>query len=236
VSARAEQRLRGPLGVSALLHAALLAMVIVKGLERPPAQAPIYNVNLIAAPPGPRAQGVVTPEAATRPPNPTATPPPRSTSQPRDMPTPRTRPNTRAPVPATPSPAPTRQPQTAKAPPAGGGPTGGRGTDVATVKIDAGIDFPFQGYLDNIVRQIALRFKPETNNQALRAEVRFLIRRDGSISPPVLAVASRDYGFDAEAKGAVEAAGATRAFGPLPAGYPEDVLPVTFSFVPRLIR
>ena len=104
------------------------------------------------------------------------------------------------------------------------------------MKIDAGIDFPFQGYLDNIVRQIAMRFKPETNNKSLRAEVRFIIRRDGSITSPVLSIASRDYGFDAEARGSVEAAGAMRAFGPLPAGYRDDVLPVTFSFVPGLIR
>jgi hypothetical protein len=31
----------------------------------------------------------------------------------------------------------------------------------------------------------------------------------------------------------VEAAGAAGAFGPLPDGYPADVLPVSFYFTPR---
>jgi hypothetical protein len=31
----------------------------------------------------------------------------------------------------------------------------------------------------------------------------------------------------------VEAAGERRAFGPLPDGYPADVLPVSFYFTPR---
>ena len=63
----------------------------------------------------------------------------------------------------------------------GGGPTGGKGTDVATVRSD-GIEFPFPGYLNNIVRQIALNFKPRNASARLKAEVRFLIHRDGSVS------------------------------------------------------
>ena len=42
------------------------------------------------------------------------------------------------------------------------------------------------------------------------------------------------YSFDTEAMGAVEAA--ARSFGPLPSGFSDDVLPVIFSFDPRLIR
>jgi hypothetical protein len=47
---------------------------------------------------------------------------------------------------------------------------------------------------------------------------------------------SGSYGFDLEAKGAVEAAGAARAFGPLPEGFSDDVLTVIFTFDPKIIR
>jgi hypothetical protein len=39
--------------------------------------------------------------------------------------------------------------------------------------------------------------------------------------------------FDLEAQGAVEAAGRSLAFGPLPKGYPRDQLRVSFYFDPR---
>jgi hypothetical protein len=221
------------------MHVAVLALLIVVRGGAPPAQPPIYRVNLVAAPPGERAPGIVAPRPQARPPDPQATPPPRSETNPRDMAPPRVQANRRVQTPATATPTPTRrQADAAKAPPAGGGPTGDRGTDVATVKIDAGIDFQFPGYLRNIVTQIALRFKPESPNRALRAEVTFLIRRDGSVDPTSirLSAPSRDYSFNAEAVGSIESAGAARAFGALPAQYPDDVLPVVFSFVPGLIR
>ena len=110
----------------------------------------------------------------------------------------------------------------------------GKGTDVATVRSD-GIEFPFPGYLNNIVRQIALNFKPRTGAK-LKAEVRFLIHRDGSVSNLVFVRKSGVFSFDLEAQGAVEAASSTRRFGPLPAGFPDDVLPVVFSFDPEFLR
>jgi outer membrane biosynthesis protein TonB len=90
-------------------------------------------------------------------------------------------------------------------------------------------------YLQNVVRQIALQFRPPPNS-ALRAEVTFLIRRDGSISGLRLVSRSGSFSFDQDAMGAVEAAARTNAFGPLPQGFTDDVLPVIFSFDPRLIR
>ncbi|HEX2779393.1 MAG TPA: TonB C-terminal domain-containing protein, partial [Gemmatimonadaceae bacterium] len=126
-------------------------------------------------------------------------------------------------------------PSTAPAPQAGGGATGGRGTDVATVRTE-GIEFPYPGYLNNIVRQIALRFDPSTRNSALRAEVSFLIHRDGSVSNLRFLTRSGVYAFDLEAQGAVEAAAGAHAFGPLPSGFTDDVLPVIFSFDPSLLR
>ena len=117
-------------------------------------------------------------------------------------------------------------------PRAGGGPTGGRGADVANVRTE-GIEFPYPVYLQNVVRQIALQFKPDRGG-ALRAEVAFLIRRDGSISGLKLVTRSGSFSFDQDAMGAVEAA--SRSFGPLPQGFTDDVLPVIFSFDPQLIR
>jgi TonB family protein len=99
-----------------------------------------------------------------------------------------------------------------------------------------GLDFPYPGYLANVVRQVALRFRPERRDALLQADVAFLIRRDGSVSDLRVVTASGSYAFDLEAQGAVEAAGAARAFGPLPDGFRDDVLPVTFSFDPRVLR
>ncbi|MGH7663993.1 MAG: TonB C-terminal domain-containing protein, partial [Gemmatimonadaceae bacterium] len=114
-------------------------------------------------------------------------------------------------------------------------PQGGRGSDVANVRIE-GIEFPYPGYLSNIVRQIALQFQPENPGAPLRADIMFLIHRDGSVSNLRFVTRSGAYGFDLEAQGAIEAAANSRAFGPLPAAFPDDVLPVIFSFDPRLIR
>ena len=232
-------RLGGPIAGSVLLHGAALAALLV---TRPPPEAarpPVYKVNIVAAPPGPRQAGVVRPPAAEpEPPRPAQTPPTRAEVNPRQMPAPATRtpPRRQPPAPATPNPRPAeRQTPAADAPTAGGGPTGDVGTDVATVRTE-GIEFPYQGYLNNIVRQIALRFKPDNPNAALRAEIAFIIRRDGSVTGVRFITQSGRYDFDLEAMGAVEAAVNANAFGPLPEGYQQEVLPVIFSFDPRLIR
>lgn len=230
-------RLRGPLGLSLLLHAALVAALLLVRTPAPPARPPMYRVNIVAAPPGPRAAGVVTPPRPAVPaPEKPAPPPTRAATRPRDMPMPTKTPPKRRATAATPvPPKETPAPKTKEPPPrAGGGPTGDRGTDVATVRTE-GVDFPYQGYLENIVRQIALRFHPSGNTSA-RAEVMFLIRRDGSITGIRFVTRSGDYAFDLEAQGAVEQAGDVKAFGPLPSGFSDDVLPVIFSFDPRVLR
>jgi TonB family protein len=99
-----------------------------------------------------------------------------------------------------------------------------------------GLNFPYPGYLANIVRQVALRFHPPGRVAALSADVTFLIRRDGSVAEVRIVRKSGSYAFDLEAQGAVEAAGEARAFGALPDGFRDDVLPVTFSFDPRVLR
>jgi protein TonB len=208
----------------------LVLLSFRKGKEEP--LPPIYKVNIVAAPPGPRAIGVVQPEAAKKPAAPTVTPPaPPKTKEPA-VPIAKATPQKAAPR-ATPVEKPATETPPTPAPKAGGGPIGGKGTDVATVQTE-GIDFPFPGYLNNIVRQIALRFNPADANSARRAEVRFVIRRDGSVIGIGFVTRSGSYAFDLEAQGAVEAAASQ--FGPLPEGFHDDALPVVFSFDPRIIR
>lgn len=236
--------LRLPLTMSVLLHVgAAAALLYVRTTPRAPT-APVYRVSLIAAPPGERAIGVVqpTPPAVTAPA--AGGPPPnaRETPVPERMAVPAKAAPARvaktvtpaAAKPSAPSAAKSATPTKAKgaAPPAGGGPEGGRGADVANVKAD-GIAFPYPVYLANIVRQIALNFKPSAHG-ALTAEVAFMIRRDGTVAGARLTRRSSVYSFDQDALAAIELA--SRAFGPLPDGFADDVLPVVFSFDPRLIH
>ena len=241
-------RLVAPFTLSAILHAALATLLFNTLKERKPvALPPMYRVEIVAAPPGERAIGEV--KAAQAKAAASVTQPTATQSTVKEMPLPMAKPAPKTPARATPTQgkvapssrvsAPpgakvTPQPK-AEAPKAGGGPTGGKGTDVATVRSD-GIEFPFPGYLNNIVRQIALNFKPRNPAARLKAEVRFLIHRDGSVSDLTFIRRSGNFSFDLEAQGAVEAASSTRAFGPLPTGFPDDALPVVFSFDPEFLK
>jgi periplasmic protein TonB len=217
------------IGASVLMHVAIVMAFFSLRPSTPPSMPPIYRVNIIAAAPGPPARGVVTP--SPEPPAPETKTPPRPKSE-EFVPIKTKTPPRRTPQLATPSVSDKRVDRNTPAPAAGGGETGGRGTDVANIRTE-GIEFPFPGYLENIVREIALRFRPPRGSP-LKAEVMFLIRRDGTITGFRFVQRSGSFTFDLEAQGAVEAA-ASR-FGPLPGGFREDVLPVIFSFDPRLIR
>jgi len=237
-----------PFTLSAILHAAIATLLFSTLKERRPvALPPMYRVEIVAAPAGERAIGEGGPAAAAT--TPTVTQPTATQSTVKEMPLPKAKPAQKTPARVTPtegkvSPSPkvsapteakvTPQPKTA-APKAGGGPTGGKGTDVASVRSD-GIEFPFPGYLNNIVRQIAINFKPRNPAARLKAEVRFLIHRDGSVSDLSFVRRSGNFSFDLEAQGAVEAASSTHAFGPLPIGFPDDALPVVFSFDPEFLK
>jgi protein TonB len=195
----------------------------------------MYNVELVAAPRGEAAAGVVrdTPPPV-EPPAATKAPPKAAVNEatktaPIKAPAATERPQTRATTNITKAP---EKVAVEKAPTAGGGEVGGAGTDVTTVRTE-GIDFPFPGYLQNIIRQVALNFKPR-NAGALTAEVFFMIRRDGSVSGFRFVTRSGNFAFDLEAEGAIEAA--KGLFGPLPAGFNEDILPVTFTFDPTRLR
>lgn len=216
--------------VSLVLHAGIIAAFLSLRPARTITPPDFYRVDLVAAAPSlVPAAGQVAPTAP--PPEPEKAAPPRpKTDEVAPVPT-KSAPK-RADRRATPSVSDKRVARTSAAPVAGGGETGGTGTDVANIRTE-GIEFPFPGYLENIVRQIALRFKPP-RGPARKAEVMFLIRRDGSVTGFRFVQRSGSFTFDLEAQGAVESA--ARAFGALPAGFRDDVLPVMFSFDPRLIR
>jgi outer membrane biosynthesis protein TonB len=223
-----------PLTGSLLLHAVLIALFLLLRPGQQPPSPPVYRVDLVAAPAGERAAGVVKPTPPTAAPQ---APPIRPKTAPHEMPLPDTKLPKRAATPdATPTPPTVTKPDTKTAPTAGGGEAGGRGTDVVTVNT-GGIDFPYTGYLENIIRQIAKNFKPSSRG-ALRAEVFFMINRDGSVPLSSIHLVTRSgvYSFDADAQGAVEAAARAGLFGPLPAGFTQPVLPVTFRFDPQLSR
>lgn len=214
---------------SMVLHVGIVAAFLALRPSRPPAMPPIYRVNIIAAAPGAPAAGVVTPVTPVAEVDKPAPPRPKTEDV---APVLTKAPPRRVPKLATPSVSDKRVDRNAPAPVAGGGELGGKGTDVANIRTE-GIVFPFPGYLENIVRQIALRFRPPRGSP-LKAEISFFIRRDGTISGLRFVERSGSFTFDLEAQGAVESA--ATAFGPLPSGFREDVLPVMFSFDPRLIR
>jgi protein TonB len=230
---RAPRSLATPIAVSALLHAVIITPFILLRAGPPSLLPPMYKVELIAAAPGPRAVGVVSdapaPETPAKAPPKTAAPPAAKTPI---VKAPAKAKPFKAPVKATPNVVAKSPTKVADAPKAAGGEQGGRGADVANVST-AGIVFPYTGYLQNIVRQIQLNFSPRGNVGALRAEVFFMIHRDGSVTGFKFLTRSGSMGFDVEAQGAVEAG--ARAFGPLPPGFGDDVLPVIFSFDPSSI-
>lgn len=97
-----------------------------------------------------------------------------------------------------------------------------------------GANFAFPAYLENIIRQVQRYWRPPTGGRHLRAEISFVIRDDGSVSDIEWIRRSGVVSFDLEARGAVEAAGRAKAFGPLPDGYPRDRLRVSFFFDPSV--
>lgn len=232
--AQARSSIAGPLVMSAVLHGlALSVLVLSRAGGGGAALPPMYKVELIAAPPGAPAVGMVTnePPAANAPKPEPARAAPKPVESAIPIRAPRSRPvAVKPPAKATPTPTTSK----AAAPRAGGGVAGGPGTDVANIRTE-GIDFPFPGYLQNIVRQVRLNFSP-TDKSPRTAEVFFLIRRDGSTSGFRFLQRSGSYAFDLECQGAVEAAAASKAWGPLPAGFMDDVLPVIFRFDPKTLR
>ncbi len=221
----AEQRSK-PVGLTvgflwtACVHAggAVLLMAAARPQPLPP---PVYAVELVAAP-RVASQRRRPPEATPRPvEQPKAAPPkPQTERAPDPDPVPEHV------VPAEPA------PETAPSEQALPDETPSTGTAPASVETP-GLVFKYPQYLENIVAQVYRRWDRPRTNARLKAEIFFIILRDGTIREIRFITRSGNFTFDLGAQGAIEAAANAGAFGRLPDGFEEDVLPVSFFFTPR---
>jgi protein TonB len=197
-----------------VIHAGLVVVLILSMAPVPRAGPPTYAVELVAAAPR---TGALAPEARS---NPVTPPAPKAAPKPAPV-----KPAAKLQRKATPvrSPAPVT-PLPGEAP--------STGSDIANVDLK-GKAFPYPEYLRNLVAEIYRRWNRPAGNSALTAEIGFVILRDGTVRGIQLVNTSRSYSFDLEARGAIEAAAAAKAFGPLPGGYPADYLQISFLFTPR---
>jgi TonB family protein len=204
----------GVAGTTVLHGAALVALLL--GVTRETRTAPpSYAVQLIAAPAG------AAPTARRDAPPPAPVPPADTRPAPRPTPArPTSQTQTKAPAKPTAPVTPLK------------GETPGTGSDIANVNT-LGKMFPFPEYLRNLVSQIYRRWNRPGDDSPLKAEVGFVILKDGTVRDIRMLSSSRSYSFDQEALGAVEAAATVKAFGPLPAGYGQDYLQIAFTFSPR---
>jgi protein TonB len=206
-----------------LVHAAAASFLLTT-VRPTKAAPPTYAVDLVAAP-APTEKRLAREALPTPPPEekpaPVKPPPPKPAKAPT------------APKPKPPPPTEVKKeppPKTAAPATPAPGETPSTGSDVATIKTP-GLAFPYPEYLRNIVTQIYQRWD-RGSAQRNFAEISFLILRDGSVRDIRFVTRSGSFAFDLNAQGAIEAAGNTRAFGPLPDGWDADVLPVSFYFKP----
>lgn len=201
----------------------VLGAVVLMAAARPQEMGPpVYAVELVAAPrtpPKPRRAPEATPRQVDPPPE--APPKPQARKDDPPVPVPVPVKQETEPAPRT---APTEQPLPDETPKTGAAPV--------NVSIP-GLMFPYPQYLQNIVAQVYRRWDRPRTNAPLRAEVFFTIQRDGSVNDIRFIRRSGNFAFDLGAQGAVEAAANAGAFGPLPDGFGEDILPVSFFFTPR---
>lgn len=227
---------------SLLLHATLLGGFWYSSrhiAERLP-EFRVYRVNIVSLPPqvqGDPAPAVPVP-ADPEPPVAAAEPPPAPPPPPVEAPRPT------PPQPTPPQPTPERQPPPRQTPPdqaaqrpQPAAPAQGNNPQPVTVGGDGvnvqmeGADFPFPAYLENVIIQINRHFR-WSGAANLEAQVHFYILRDGSVGGMRVARSSGNVRFDLEATSAVEQAGRRGAFGPLPDGWQQDRLWVSFRFLP----
>lgn len=206
----------GPVIASTILHATVGIALAVASAYMAPRQLPAqtFRVHLVAAadetaPMRLKPQPAQVAEEENRPPPPEPTPDPKPETT---VPT-----VVEQPPPPDPSKEPARGPEEGDAP--------------INVHLE-GAAFVDPAYLENIILQVNRYWRPPTGNRNLRAEVVFTIEKDGAVSDIEWVRRSGDLTFDLEARGAVEAAGRAKAFGPLPDAWPRDQLRVSFFFDP----
>jgi periplasmic protein TonB len=220
--------------VSVMFHGGLIAAFLVLRPAAAPQGPPTYMVRLVAAPRAattanatPAAPAKPTP--VVKPAAPPPTPPKKNVpaKKAKTTPAPAIPSNTAPPKASAASPKAT--------PPTSNSETGGKGADAANIST-GGIEFPYPYYTNRIVNEIMKRFPNQ--RIALVAEVRFVVRRDGSVDPASIQLVTKsgNYSFDTQAMTAVESAANAKVFGALPSGYQDDILPITFRFSPSLVK
>lgn len=105
------------------------------------------------------------------------------------------------------------------------------GEEAVNVQID-GANSLFPDYNANIIRQVERYWRPPAGARDQRAEIQFVIHRDGSVSGIDWVRRSGSATFDLLCQGAIESAGRNKAFGPLPDAFQADRMVVNFYFDP----
>jgi outer membrane biosynthesis protein TonB len=217
---------RGALLASILLHGLAVGGLWAAGLKLRP-DMPVfetYAVTLVSPPPAelgePEPVVTNTPVVAEpEPPPPTPDPP-----KPKPKEQPRTQAPSQRPV--------EREAETkpAKGPDPKPVSISGEGMDV---RIE-GAEFPYPDYLQDMVASLMRIFR-WNGSPNLEATVVFAIRRDGSVERGSIDLVrkSGNFNFDAATIAAVEQAGKTGAFDPLPEGLQGDRLWISFTFKPK---
>jgi len=233
-------RLRTGILLSAAVHVGLLIplWVAASRQEKLP-EMRVYAVNIVSPPPQqlgeprPAEPAVPEPEPEAEPtPAPPAPPPP-----PPPAPAPQ---RTTAPRPSPPPPQapPRQQPQQQPPPREAQASTGPRPdpTSAGGENINLqlrGVECPTPDYCENIILQVNRYFRNPSGGVEGEAEVYFVINRDGSVSGLRMVSSTGRGAFRLAVMEAVEQAGLNRSFGPLPALFQADQLPVSFYFRPR---
>lgn len=235
-------------GVAHLLVVGLLWFGATRTEHMPPMR--VYAVNIVSPPPqaeGPPSEATSPPqpepepeEPEPEPEEPEAEPEPAPEPAPAPTPEPAPAPAERPPPREEPRPTPPREtpPETPAQRPAERttqstgprpDPTSPGGENI-NLRLQ-GVQCPTPDYCNNIIRQINRYFR-HPGGSGGEADVFFLINRDGSIANLQLRSSTGGAGFRLAVLEAVEQAGLSRAFGPLPSAYGADQLPVSFFFRP----
>lgn len=217
---------------SLVLHAFVVAAFWVAGLDLSPEPEFIqYRVSLVSPPPQeagepepaavPETPVIAEPEPEPEPPAPEPEPEEPEPAPPEPDPAPPTPPT------ATPTPE-EEEPEPVKGPDPKPTETGGENLNIQR----DGEEFLFPEYQANIIRQLNQAFR-WSGSPNLEAEVVFYIQRDGSVGGIRIVRKSGNFQFDLNAHEAVDAVGRTGRFGPLPDGWQQDRLWVSFTFEPQ---
>ena len=247
MSSRRSGGLKRATYTSAVVHVLVIVaawVVTSQQVALPPMR--VYAVNIVSPPPqesGEPDPGAVAPEEEPEPepepvveeepepepePEPPAPEPEATAPAPRPPPPP---PPPRQEPPDEPEPEPARQPEQTT-------PSTGREPDPRSPGGDnidlqlRGVECPSAEYCENIVIQLQRYFRAPAGARG-EAEVYFVINRDGTIKDVRLLRSSGSASFRVAVMEAVEQAGRNDEFGPLPAGFNTDQLPVSFFFRPE---